>query len=83
MPDSMTVTDVDGDGRGDVVVLHVGWEKVGVFRAATGGGLLPEELYSVPYINFGADRLAVADVNSDGRPDILTVDFDLTILYHR
>jgi hypothetical protein len=38
IPDNLLVADVDGDGRSDVVVLHQGWEKVGVFRAAPGGG---------------------------------------------
>ena len=83
LPEHMAVADVDGDRRPDLIVMHIGWEKVGVFRGAATGGFAAEELYTIPYINFGADRLAVGDINSDGRPDIVTADFELSILYHR
>jgi hypothetical protein len=83
IPDGMVVADVDGDGRSDVVVMHAGWQNVSVFRAAPGGGLAAEELYPIPYINSGLDRLAVGDVNGDDRPDVITADFDLTVVYHR
>jgi hypothetical protein len=79
----MAVADVDADGRADVVVLHPApTGLVGVFRQLPTGGLAPEEPYLMDDISFGTDRLAVADINGDGRPDVIAVDAGLTILYH-
>jgi len=66
-----------------VVVVHTGWLAVGVYRQlASARGLGAEERYSFPYINWGPDRIAVGDVNGDGRPDVVGVDAKLAILYH-
>jgi hypothetical protein len=82
IPDALVVADVDGDGRSDVVVMHSGWEAVGVYRQRPTGGLAPEEKYAIPYINAGPDRIAVGDVNGDGLPDIVGVDSSVAVLYH-
>ena len=82
LPEGIAAIDVDGDGLLDIVVLHVAFELVGAFRALPTGGLAPEELYPFSWINHGADRLAVGDINGDGRPDVVSADFDLSILYH-
>jgi hypothetical protein len=83
IPGSMVVADLDGDRHPDVAVVHVGWEAIGVFRALPAGGLGAEETYPSPYVNWGTDRLAVGDVNGDGRPDLVSADAQLAILYHR
>jgi hypothetical protein len=81
IPESLVVADVDGDGRSDVVVVHTGWEAVGVYRQVVTGGLASEERYPFPYLNWGTDRIAVGDINGDGRPDVVGVDAKLAILY--
>lgn len=83
LPAHLVAVDVDDDGRQDVVMMHVSFQLVGVFRALPTGGLAAEELYPFSWINDAADRLAVGDVNSDGRPDVVSADFELSILYHR
>ena len=83
IPDNLSVLDVDGDGRDDVVLMHIVWLNAGLFRGSPAGGLAAEELYATSWINGGPDRLAVGDVNGDGRPDIVSADFDLMVLYHR
>jgi len=70
IPTEVAVADVDGDGRADVVVTHAGWSAVGVYLQQAGGTLAAEVRY-VADVNGGNRSLAVADVNRDGRPDIL------------
>ena len=48
IPGPVEVADVDGDGRPDVITLHSGWLKAGVYRNQVGGILGQEELYSLP-----------------------------------
>jgi hypothetical protein len=79
VPGNVVVTDVDDDGRPDVVVIHTGWEAVSVYRQLATGGLGAEERFPFTYVNFGPDRLAVGDVNGDGRPDLVTADAMVTV----
>ena len=79
----MVVGDLDGDRRPDVAVMHVGWNAIGVFRGLANGGLGAEETYPYPYVNWGTDRLAIGDVNGDGRMDLVSADAQMAVLYHR
>lgn len=84
IPSDVAITDVDGDGAGDVVVVHTGWYAVGVYRQLAGGTLATEERYGFGYINFGPLKLVVGDINGDGRPDVVSPDYGgLFVLYHR
>ena len=75
IPEPVEVADVDGDGRADVVTLHSGWLKAGVYRNQVGGILGQEELYSLPNMSsFDPHGLAVGDVTGDGWPDIAIAD---------
>ncbi len=70
-PMAVRVADVDGDGRDDVVVSHVGWTHIGVYLQRGDGTLAPEDLFRAPYGSFNPNAMAVGDVNRDGRPDIV------------
>lgn len=75
VPEPVVVTDVDGDGRSDVVVLHGGWQRAGVYRQTADGNLATEELYPIPYAShYSPHGLAVGDVTGDGRPDLVIAD---------
>jgi hypothetical protein len=82
-PGDAVITDVTLDGRKDVIVLHEYWAAVGVYAQDTSGGLGAKELLPFGNINWGSDRMAVGDINGDGRPDIVAVDAALSILYHQ
>lgn len=79
-PDDMGVAvgDVDGDGRGDVVVATAAGVEV---RYQRGGGLSAATLIPVP----GAHQVAVGDVDGDGRRDIAvnTIHAGLRLLVNR
>jgi hypothetical protein len=66
---SIVVTDVDGDGRPDIVIG--GQQTVTVLlqnhAPLAPGTYMAAVIYTAP----GANEIAVADINGDGRPDIV------------
>jgi hypothetical protein len=69
-PTSMTVADLSGNGRKDLVIEHACWGNVGVMRQRSNGTFAPEALYPVFTCDNGPDQPAVGDLNGDGKPDI-------------
>jgi hypothetical protein len=84
IPTSSVVADVDGDGRDDIVLVHDGWNAVGVYRGLRSGGVAAEERYPFSSMGSGGEAIAVGDINGDGRPDVVGVVVeDVVIAYHR
>jgi hypothetical protein len=81
IPGPIALTDVDGDGRRDVVVVHRGWETATVMTQRTDGRLGAEQMFDLP-LSTGYDQrgLAVGDVTGDGRPDTVAVDHNLGLV---
>ncbi len=79
------VTDVTGDGRGDLVFQDAG--SVAVVPQLPGGVLGPEEVQPGPYsgsISSAAHHtMAVGDVDGDGRSDIAVASGVHVALYRR
>lgn len=69
LPQSIVVTDVDGDGRPDIIIG--GQQSVTVLlqnhAPLARGTYMPAAIYSAP----GANEISIADINGDGRPDIV------------
>lgn len=75
IPTPVEVADLDRDGHLDVVTLHSGWLRAGVYRGQVGGTLAPEELYPLPRIStYDPHGLAVGDITGDGWPDLAIAD---------
>ena len=75
---SVTVADVNGDGKPDLLVA--GWNNVyngllGVLIANGDGTFKPVVTYSTGPGESFAFSAAVADVNRDGRPDVLVANY--------
>lgn len=85
-PGSIAIADLDMDGRLDAVVLHNGTSKAGVYLQNQSGGLADEQLFTdSPYaVNYYPQGLAIGDINSDGRPDIVVAanGIGLVVLYN-
>ena len=76
IPESLEVADVTGDGRQDLVTLHGGWNRMGVYDS-TPGTAPTETLFPIPYAShYKAQGLAVGDVTGDGRADAAVADYN-------
>ncbi|MFI5006917.1 MAG: FG-GAP repeat domain-containing protein [Solirubrobacterales bacterium] len=65
-PESVTIADVNGDARNDVLIGNSG-AAIGVFYQNMSGGLEPVVLHATP----DSKCVRVADLNDDGRSDIV------------
>ena len=68
LPQSILVTDLQGTGKLDIVIGGQTAVTVVLHDPATPGKFLAAAIYAAP----DANGIAVADINGDGKPDIIT-----------
>ena len=75
IPEPVVAADVNRDGNDDVLVLHGGWNRMGVYLQQPDGSLGPESLYPIPYAShYNPQGFAIGDINNDGSPDAVIAD---------
>jgi hypothetical protein len=71
------VHDFTGDGRPDIAALFSQeYESVDLFVNRRDGGFVRTSLWAAPDLTFGSSGLELADLNGDGRTDILFTNGD-------
>lgn len=71
-PDSVTLADVNGDGKLDIIVANENSNSVGVLLGNGDGTFRPVVTYSSG--GWNATSVAVADVNGDGNLDLIVAN---------
>jgi len=72
-PWHVAVADVNGDGKPDLITANGDTHTVGVLLGNGNGTFQPMVAYSAG-ANNSIRKVAVADVNADGKPDVLTAN---------
>ncbi|MDP2886152.1 MAG: FG-GAP-like repeat-containing protein [Ignavibacteria bacterium] len=77
-PCSVAISDIDGDGKQDLVVANYGSNSaVSVFRNTSSSGSITSGSFA-PKVDFATGTnpysLAISDIDGDGKPDIVTAN---------
>lgn len=74
-PLDLTLADVNGDGKLDVVTANSRYDSAGVMLGTGDGTFQPLVLYPVTSGSF-PQAIAVADVNADNQPDLILANYN-------
>jgi len=73
-PRALAVVDVNNDSKPDIIVANSGTNTVSVFFNVGNGTFLTQVTYSIGTGGPAPNAIAVADVNSDNKPDIVVAN---------
>jgi hypothetical protein len=75
-PPRVTVADLNGDGKPDIIVTDPGFNSVSVLMNNSNGTFAPAQAY---FVGANPTAVAVGDFNRDGKLDIVTANSNGTV----
>jgi hypothetical protein len=82
-PIGLTVADVDGDGKLDILICDRNANQIKIYRNISTPGALTTNSFAAPVgldTSGDARHLRVADVDGDGKPDIVVADWGADLI---
>jgi len=71
---TLALSEINRDGRLDVIIDAGPWADLGVMLQNTDGTLADEEIYDTSFGSGHSNSIAVGDINNDGRRDVCLTD---------
>lgn len=84
IPEPVTISDLNNDGKNEIICAHGGWMKVSIFEQ-NNSVYNSYSLHNIPYASsYNNQGMDVGDINNDGKKDIVLADYNngLVILYN-
>ena len=82
-PNSVTVNDIDGDGKPDISTTSFNNASVGILKnTSTAGSINFDAKVDYPLFNYPGQNIT-GDLDGDGKPDIVSIDAGLAILRNK
>lgn len=81
--ESVTIGDVDGDGKLDIAVANWGGQSISIIRNLTSGSGITSNSFA-PHVDFplggNGHRVVLGDLSGDGKPDLAAVSEQNSLL---
>ena len=85
-PNKVVIADLDGDGKPELIVANDYGNTISLYRNSSANGVLTANSFASPVTlvtppgSYSPYGLVVADVDGDGKPDIIVTDYSQSLV---